>query len=164
MRCVKGRDGKANEPRLEISNNVVCATSTGSDQPAHTRRLIRAFANRLNILWVLSYWWTSFGASKLKRRLHGLVWVYTRQNATLLEITCHSSNSVNTDQTVPSGAVWSLFTQAYILNIYIQFSFTITVTTKHIHPFCITIKLNMLSQNYEIFKLKPFAFFIKKTM
>ena len=38
------------EPRYEISNNVVCATSKGSDQPAHKRRLIRAFAGRLNIL------------------------------------------------------------------------------------------------------------------
>ena len=27
------------EPRHEISNNVVCATSKGSDQPAHTRSL-----------------------------------------------------------------------------------------------------------------------------
>ena len=35
---------------------VVCATSKGSDQPAHTRSLIRAFAYRLNILWLLSYW------------------------------------------------------------------------------------------------------------
>ena len=32
-----------------ISNNVVCATSKGSDQPAHTRNLIKAFASRLNI-------------------------------------------------------------------------------------------------------------------
>ena len=38
------------EPRHEISNNVLCATSKGSDQPAHTRSLIRAFASRLNIL------------------------------------------------------------------------------------------------------------------
>ena len=38
------------EPRHEISNNVVCATSKGSDQPAHARRLIRAFARRLHIL------------------------------------------------------------------------------------------------------------------
>ena len=54
------------EPRHEISNNVVCATSNGSDQPAHTRSLIRAFARtrslirafarRLNIIWLLSYW------------------------------------------------------------------------------------------------------------
>ena len=38
------------EPRHEISNNVVCATSKASDQPAHTRSLIRAFASRLHIL------------------------------------------------------------------------------------------------------------------
>ena len=34
----------------EISNNLVCATSKGLDQPAHTRSLIRAFASRLTIL------------------------------------------------------------------------------------------------------------------
>ena len=33
------------EPRHEISNNVVCATSKISDQPAHARSLIRAFAS-----------------------------------------------------------------------------------------------------------------------
>ena len=38
------------EPVHEISNNVVCATSKGPDQPAHTRSLIRAFASRLSIL------------------------------------------------------------------------------------------------------------------
>ena len=38
------------EPRHEISNNVVCATSKGSDPTAHTRSLIRAFAGCLNIL------------------------------------------------------------------------------------------------------------------
>ena len=37
------------EPCHEISNNVVCAISRVSDQPAHTRSLIRAFACRLNI-------------------------------------------------------------------------------------------------------------------
>ena len=40
------------EPRHEISNNVVCATNKASDQPAHTRSLIRAFAIRLNSLSV----------------------------------------------------------------------------------------------------------------
>ena len=39
-----------NEPVHEISNNVVCATSKASDQPAHTRSLIRAFASRLSKL------------------------------------------------------------------------------------------------------------------
>ena len=43
------------EPVHEISNNVVCATSKASDQPAHTRSLIRAFACRLSILLLLSY-------------------------------------------------------------------------------------------------------------
>ena len=38
------------EPRHKISNNVVCAASKASDQPAHMRCLIRAFASRLNIL------------------------------------------------------------------------------------------------------------------
>ena len=40
-----------NEPVHEISNNVVaCATSKASDQPAHMRSLIRAFASCLSIL------------------------------------------------------------------------------------------------------------------
>ena len=43
--------GKIIEPRHEISNNVVCATSKGSDQP---RSVIRVFASRLNILMILS--------------------------------------------------------------------------------------------------------------
>ena len=38
------------EPPLGISNNVVCATSIGSDQPAHMHSLFRAFASRLNNL------------------------------------------------------------------------------------------------------------------
>ena len=38
------------EPQHEISNHVVCATSKGSDQPAHTRSLVRVFASRVKIL------------------------------------------------------------------------------------------------------------------
>ena len=38
------------EPVHEISNNVVCATSKASEQPAHTRSLTRAFTSRLSIL------------------------------------------------------------------------------------------------------------------
>ena len=38
------------EPVYGIFNNVVCGTSKASDQPAHTRSLIRAFACCLNIL------------------------------------------------------------------------------------------------------------------
>ena len=33
-----------------ICNDVVCATSKDSDQPAHMRSLIRALASRLNIM------------------------------------------------------------------------------------------------------------------
>ena len=51
-----------NEPRHEILNNMVGATSKASDQSAHTRSLILAFASHLNIL----------GVSKLKKRLHRL--------------------------------------------------------------------------------------------
>ena len=39
-----------NDLRHEISNNVVCVTSKASDQPAHMRSLIRAFASHLNII------------------------------------------------------------------------------------------------------------------
>ena len=46
----------ATEHWHEISNNVVCATSKTSDQPAHMHSLIRAFASRLSILWLFSYW------------------------------------------------------------------------------------------------------------
>ena len=38
------------EPEHEISNNVLCGTSKASDQPAHMRSLIRAFASHLSIL------------------------------------------------------------------------------------------------------------------
>ena len=38
------------EPVHEISNNVVYSTSKASDQPTHTRSLIRAFASCLSIL------------------------------------------------------------------------------------------------------------------
>ena len=72
---------------------MICATSKGSDQPAHTRSLIRAFASRLNILWVLNYWLNIFGIAQLKRMLHRLIWVYTYKNATLLEIRCRGWNS-----------------------------------------------------------------------
>ena len=45
-----GNSNVLNEPRHEISNNVVCATNKASDQPVHTRNLTRAFVSRLNIL------------------------------------------------------------------------------------------------------------------
>ena len=53
--CISNQRKKAYEPWHEISNNMICATSKASDQPAHTRSQIRAFASRLNIQGVLSY-------------------------------------------------------------------------------------------------------------
>ena len=38
------------EPQIEISNNVVCATSKSSDQPAHTRSLIREYSMTVKLL------------------------------------------------------------------------------------------------------------------
>ena len=52
---MQGTNKQYTEPVHEISNNVVCATSKASYQPAHTRSLIRAFASRLSILSLLSY-------------------------------------------------------------------------------------------------------------
>ena len=58
------------------------------------------WSESLLVAWVFYYCWatdrTSFGISKLKMRLHRIVWVYTCQNATLLEITCHGSYAVGT--------------------------------------------------------------------
>ena len=56
--------------------------------PIHT-----VWSEPLQVAWIFyDCWatdWTSFGVSKLQRRLHRLVWVYTCWNTTLLEITCH---------------------------------------------------------------------------
>ena len=66
------------EPRYEISNNVLCATSKASYQPAHKRSLVRALTN---IVW-------SFKANKAA--------TYARLSPRLskchiVKITCHSS-------------------------------------------------------------------------
>ena len=50
MRAVWSTSFHTIEPRHEISNNVVCATTKCLDQLSHTRSLIRAFASRLNSL------------------------------------------------------------------------------------------------------------------
>ena len=44
------RSETTHEPRHEFSNNVAFATSKASDQPAHTRSLIKTYACRLNII------------------------------------------------------------------------------------------------------------------
>ena len=81
------------ELRHEISNNVlhVCVSNKGKDQPVHTRSLIIAVSCRFNILGLLSYRLNTIWNSTLKGRLQRPVRVYTCQNTTLLEITCHGS-------------------------------------------------------------------------
>ena len=44
-----------NGPQYEISNNVVCASTKGLDQPAHMYSLIRAFASRLKTIDRLAF-------------------------------------------------------------------------------------------------------------
>ena len=46
LHCLSLSHKKINEPRHDISNNVVCATSRAADLPAHMRSLIRAFASQ----------------------------------------------------------------------------------------------------------------------
>ena len=64
-------------------------------KPQISLRIFAVWSEPLLVAWVFSNCkatgWTPFGVSKLKRRLHRLVWVYTCQNATLLEILCHGS-------------------------------------------------------------------------
>ena len=90
-RAFENKKTATNEPRHKISNNVICATSKDSDQPVHT-----VWSEPLLVAWIFyacyAADWTSFGVSKLKRRLHRLVWVYSFQIATFLEITCRCSN------------------------------------------------------------------------
>ena len=64
-------------------------------KPQVSLRIRAVWSESLLVAWVFfdceATDWTSYGVSKLKRRLHRLVWAYTCQNATLLEITCHGS-------------------------------------------------------------------------
>ena len=64
-------------------------------KPQISLRIRAVWSEPLLVAWIFydcsATGWASFGVSKLKRRLHRLVWVYTCQNATLLEITCHGS-------------------------------------------------------------------------
>ena len=66
-------------------------------KPQISLRIRAVWSEPLLVTWIFyeckATDWTSFGVSKLKRRLQRLVWVYTCQNATKLEITCQGSFS-----------------------------------------------------------------------
>ena len=92
--CTVKKNNKI-EPWHDISNSVVCATSKASDQPAYMRSLMRAFASRLNILWVLSYWSHSICCFyTLKEAAQAHLSLHLSRTATLLEITFRGSNSL----------------------------------------------------------------------
>ena len=65
-------------------------------KPQISLRIRAVWSESLLVAWVFydckTTDWTPFGVYKLKRRLHMLVWVYTRQYATSLEITYRGSN------------------------------------------------------------------------
>ena len=67
-------------------------------KPQISLRIRAVWSEPLLVAWFilecLATDWTSFGVSKLKRRLQRLVWVYTCQNTTLLETTCRGSNAM----------------------------------------------------------------------
>ena len=83
-----------NRPSRE--NTWLCCMRTKRRRPTCTsaqfaQRLLYSLSEKVNILIFYEFKAsdrTSFGVSKFKRRLRRLVWVYTCQNATLLEITC----------------------------------------------------------------------------
>ena len=54
-------------------------------KPPISLRIRAVWPETLLVAWIIETGWTSFGVSKLKRRLHRSVWVYTY--VTLLEIT-----------------------------------------------------------------------------
>ena len=66
---------------------------------AQTSMRVRSvWSEPLLVAWIFYECWatdrTSFGVTKLTRRLHRIIRVYTCQNTTLLEITCRGSNKV----------------------------------------------------------------------
>ena len=66
-----------------------------SAKPQVSLRICAVWSEPLRLAWIFydcsATNWTPFGVTKLKRGLHRLTWVYTCQNATLLEITCRGS-------------------------------------------------------------------------
>ena len=69
------------EPRHEISNNVVCATSKGSDQPAHTAQ------SDQSCCWSLEYIMTLRTLTEHQLESHSLKGGYTGSSeSTLVKI------------------------------------------------------------------------------
>ena len=105
----------AYEPRYEISNNVVCATSKGSDQPAHTRSLIRAIASRLNILYVKLLTEQHLEFLSLKGGCRG------SSESTLVKTPHCWKSHVMKDEIYMNTRILFIFCEFYHLKIFSQF-------------------------------------------
>ena len=82
----------------------------GPAKPQISLRIRAVWSEPLLVTWIFYDFKatarTAFGVSKFNRRLHRLVWVYTCQNATLLEITCRGWNwSVHFE--IDTNTIWS---------------------------------------------------------
>ena len=90
---------------------------------AQTSLRIRAvWSEPLLVAWIFyecSTDCTQFGFSKLKRRLQRLVWVYTCQNVTLLEISCRGSFVLFIFRLVPYKLGRRLFPRH--IHLYLRF-------------------------------------------
>ena len=95
------------QPKFKSSSNISDLSqcmrfpTMWYDRPAKPQislRIHAVWSELLLVAWVFydcsATDWTSFGVPKLKMRLHRLVWVYTCQNATLLEIMCRGSFTI----------------------------------------------------------------------
>ena len=81
---------------------------------AQTSLCIRAdWSEPLLVAWIFYEYqandWASFEVSNLNRRLHRLVWVYSCQNAILLEITCRGSYAWLKEEIINMVAFWLYF-------------------------------------------------------
>ena len=80
-----------------LSRHMIFPTMwyVGPAKPQISLCICAAWSEPLHVAWAFYDCWATYrttsGISKLKMRLHRLVWVYICHNATLLEITCFGS-------------------------------------------------------------------------
>ena len=88
-------------------------------KPLISLRICAVWSEPLIVAWVFydccTTDWTQTRVSKLKRRLQRLVWVYTCQNATLFEITCHGSFTLaNVGTFILHKSIWTLYWSEFV--------------------------------------------------
>ena len=97
-------------------------------KPQITLRIQAVWSESLLVAWIFCECkatdWTSFGVFKLLSGLHRLICVYTFQNTTLLEITCHSSYKAASHQ------YWTMWVLHW--SQYYRFTPILTKTQKNV--------------------------------